>query len=180
MGLVPGRRDPAAALVAGVVVALVAVATAWASQITPHSRVNGMLIVQGTHKQAEADLFGTFCDPVRLKPGRITRTCRPAIPDTTKLFIGYGLFALPDAVEQEWRNVTWDMWLDGRHVDLSAFGFNDRTLFDYPPADGRDVTLREWSVLLLQATPRSHTVRWRARGPTGTTDTTWKFRITPG
>ena len=43
--------------------------------IDPGTPVNGMVVVQGVAREADAALFGHYCDPVVLTPGRRTRVC---------------------------------------------------------------------------------------------------------
>jgi len=50
-------------------------------------------------------------------------------------------------------------------------------LFDFPPAGGKNVILREWRVMLIGATPGRHTLRYRVQDPSGTGDTTWAFTV---
>ena len=144
--------------------------------IEPRTRANGMLVVQGSSRQSQASLFGAICDPVVLKPGRRTRTCAP-VGRVSRLFVGYGLFAPLGQIEREWKAVGWKLWLDGQPVDLDAFGTSDRVLSKYPPADFKDVVLREWSIVLVDPTPGRHTIRYRAGGREGATDTSWVFRV---
>ena len=167
----------AAAGVVGLVAAPVA-APGSVSQgvIEPSTRVKGMLVVQGPAQRTETRLLGLFCDPVVLRPGRRTRACG-LIPRTTRLYVGYGSFEPQAKIDAAWKATTWDMWIDGERVDLSAFGTTDRWLVNYPPAGGKDVVLREWSITLIRATPGRHSIRYRARGPDGVTDTTWTFRV---
>jgi hypothetical protein len=68
------------------------------------------------------------------------------------------------------------MWVDGRRVSLERFGFSDRTLVAFAPAGGRDVTLREWSIVLVGARGR-HSIRYRTRWPDAVSDVTWRFSV---
>ena len=143
--------------------------------IEPGTRVNGMLVVQGIAQEANVKLFD-FCDPVVLTAGRRTRSCG-LLPPARRLFAGHGIFAPKKRIEAAWDELTWDMWIDGKHVTLSGFGHSDRWLFNYPPADGNNVVLREWAIILLGAAGR-HSIRYRTRWPQqGVFDTTWKFRV---
>lgn len=94
-----------------------------------------------------------------------------------RLFIGYGVFAPPGLISKVWAPSTWAAWFDGRRIRLPAFGWSERTLFGFPPAGGKDVTLREWRVMLLGATPGRHAIRYRFRDSGGTIDATWTFRV---
>ena len=161
--------------------ALVVVATATATErhtanIQPSERVRGMLVVQGPVTRAQTTLFGPYCEPVLRTFGRHRRTCRD-VPPVRRLFVGYGIFGPQAAVARAWKPQDWSMWIDGERVSLDEFGTADRMLWAYPPAGGKDVTLREWSVILAHPTPGRHTIRYRIRQPQGITDATWVFNV---
>jgi hypothetical protein len=136
-----------------------------------------MVFVRGTVATADSKLFDS-CDPVILTSGRYRRQCS-VVPKVKRLFIGYGLFAAPHEMRQVWAGTDWSAWFDGHPIALSAFGSSDRTLYSFPPAGGKDVTLREWRVMLVRATSGRHTIRYRAHDASGTTDATWAFTIAP-
>jgi hypothetical protein len=145
------------------------------SQLKPGDRVGRMTLARGTVATAGQKLFD-ICDPVILKGGRYQRRCG-VLTRVKRLFIGYGLFAAPGEINAAWANANWAAWFDGRRIALRAFGTSDRTLFAFPPAGGKDVTLREWRVMLLSATPGRHTLRYRFQDPGGSIDATWTFRV---
>jgi hypothetical protein len=162
------------------VVALVVVATGTAGQrhtanIEPSERVRGMLVVQGPATRAQTALFGIYCE-TDIPTGRHRGTCMD-VPRVRRLFVGYGMWASKAAISRLWNARDWSMWIDGQRVSLDEFGTADRMLWAYPPAGGKDVTLREWSVILAHPTPGSHTIRYRIRQPQGTTDVTWEFKV---
>jgi hypothetical protein len=145
--------------------------------IDPGTRVNGMLVYQDIGQQAQKSLFGGgYCDPIVLSPGRRTRTCGTTVPHVSRLFVGHGIFAPERAIDRIWNRLTWAMWIDGQRVDLAKFGFTDRWLYNFAPADYKDVVLREWAIMLVGAQGR-HSIRYRTRWPSGVTDTTWKFTV---
>jgi hypothetical protein len=153
--------------------------TELAAIIEPSTRVKGMLVVQGPAQRTQARLFSDWCDPVVLTPGLRARSCG-RVPRVARLYVGYGLFESKARIERTWKASTWDMWIDGQHVDLQAFGTADRWLLKYAPAGGKDVVLREWQVTLVSPTPGRHKIRYRTREPVGVTDTTWKFTVPSG
>jgi len=134
-----------------------------------------MRFVKGTVATADLKLFDT-CNPVILRSGTYSRRCG-VVPRVKRLFIGYGAFALPRKIDQLWSSSTWAAWFDGRRIRLPGFGWSDRTLSAFPPAGGKDVTLREWRVMLVGATPGRHTIRYRFRDPAGPIDATWAFAM---
>jgi hypothetical protein len=165
----------AVALLVGTALVTLTGSAAEAAAIHPGDRVGTMRLVKGTEAAAQHKLFDT-CDPVILKSGRYTRQCG-SVPRVKRLFIGYGLFALPGSINKVWAPSTWDAWFDGRRIQLRAFGWSDRKLFRFPSAGGKDVILREWGVMLLGATPGRHTIRYRFRDSALAIDATWTFRI---
>jgi hypothetical protein len=163
------------ALITVGLLAMVVVATATAN-IEPSERVRGMLVVQGPATRAQTTLFGVYCEPVIRTFGRHRRTCTN-VPRVRRLFVGYGIFGSKAAVDRSWNGRNWSMWIDGERVSLDEFGTADRMLWAYAPAGGKDVTLREWSVILAHPTPGRHTIRYRIRQPQGITDATWEFKV---
>jgi hypothetical protein len=145
------------------------------SPLKPGDRVAGMLLVKGTVATADQKLFD-ICDPVVLGGGTYHRQCG-LVPRVRRLFVGYGSFAPPRAIDTVWVRTAWAAWLDGRRIQLPAFGTSDRTLYAFPPAGGKDVTLREWRVMLLGATPGRHTIRYRAGASARAGDITWTFAV---
>ena len=134
-----------------------------------------MTLVRGTSVQADLKLFDS-CDPVILKPGSVRRSCR--VPHVRRLFVGYGEFEpTRKALARSWSRTRWSLWLDGRAVDLPAFGTSDRILYAFPAAGGKDVVLREWKVILVGATPGKHRLRYRSATASATTDATWTFTV---
>jgi len=146
-----------------------------AAQVEPGDRLGRMAVVRGTVATADHKLFDT-CDPVILTSGRYERRCG-VVPHVNRLFIGYGLFAPTRKIAQVWAGTTWKAWFDGHPLALSAFGSSDRTLYAFPPAGGKNVTLREWRVMLVGATRGRHAIRYRAHDASGTIDATWRFTV---
>jgi len=139
--------------------------------IEPGTRVNGMFVVQGVKREADGWLFDTICDPFVRSPGRRTRTCGQ-LPPLRRLFVGHGYFAPKKQIDSVWNRVSWKLWIDGEQVSLSRFGHGDRWI----QADGRNVVLREWSIILVGAKGR-HAIRYRTQSPQGVVDTTWVFSV---
>jgi hypothetical protein len=75
-----------------------------------------------------------------------------------------------------WKQLKWELWLDGRSVDLTPFGTDVRKLYNVQEG-GENGFLREWSVILMGATPGKHVIRYRSGGPSGTIDATWTFTV---
>lgn len=147
--------------------------------IHPGTRVNGMVVVQGIAEDADVALFGYYCAPNVLSPGRRVRVCSPALPQVRRIFIGYGFWDVSRRRLESWWRANahrTQMWIDGQNVRLDRFGHGDRWLLNYATADGRDALLREWSIVLFGAEGR-HSIRYRGPLGRGFADTTWRFTV---
>jgi hypothetical protein len=143
--------------------------------VGPGGKLGTMTLVRGREYEADAELWGGFCDPFTPTPGRYNRTC--SVPRIHRLFIGYGdLEPTLKASRSVWKQLRWELWLDGRRIDLPRFGTSERTLYDVQ-GSGKNMILREWNVILTGATPGKHVIRYRTESPSGTTDATWAFTI---
>jgi hypothetical protein len=147
-----------------------------AGSVEPGSKIGAMRLVRGTTSQADLKFFDS-CNPIILRSGRYRRSCH--VPPVQRLFIGYGVFEpARRGLERDWRQTRWSLWVDGHRVDLPAFGTDDRTLYAFPAAGGKDVILREWDVILVNATPGKHELRYRSGpGSAAITDATWAFVV---
>jgi hypothetical protein len=147
------------------------------SPVQPGGRIGTMSLVRGIEREADAELWGLFCDAVIPKPGRYRRTC--SVPRVQRLFIGFGDWEKTQkALESAWKELSWDLWLDGRQVNLRGFGTSERTLYSFPAAGGKNVILREWSVILVGVTPGTHVIRYRSVSRSGgTTDASWALTV---
>ena len=134
-----------------------------------------MRLARGTAANADLKLFD-ICDPIVLGSATETRRCG-RVPRVNRLFVGYGSFDLPRKIDRLWAQTKWSAWIDGRLIELRIFGSSDRTLTAFPAAGGKDVTLREWRVMLVGAKPGRHTLRYKSAGPDGRGDVTWVFTI---
>jgi hypothetical protein len=148
------------------------------SGLKPGDRIGAMTLARGTAATADWEVWDS-CDPVILQPGTYRRRCADIarLRRLWRLSIGYGLFAAPGEIGRLWAKTTWLAWFDGRPLALQRFGTSDRTLYGFPPAGGKNVTLREWRVTLVAVTAGRHTLRYRTRLPGGTIDATWTFTV---
>jgi hypothetical protein len=144
--------------------------------VGPGGKIGTMTLVRGTEHQAEDEIFA-HCDAVIPKPGRYHRAC--SVPRVQRLFIGYGDWERTrKALDSAWKQLKWDLWVDGRHVSLSRFGSSIRTLYGFPPAGFKNAFLREWSVTLIGVTPGKHAIRYRSVSRSlGTTDVAWTLTV---
>jgi hypothetical protein len=147
--------------------------------LRPGDEADGMRLTTATG--ADTKIFGTFCDPIIVKPGTYARTCQ--VPELQRLMIGYGNLATSaELLEQGWQAGRWQLYLDGQRVDLATFG----TLPDdhyFETAIGQEVWLREWSVTIVNPTPGQHTLRYvqepfpPGAAAVGRMDATWTFTV---
>ena len=71
-------------------------------------RVGTMRLLKGTEATADHKLFDTWGDPVILKSGRFARQCG-SVPKVKRLFIGYGVFAVPSSINKVWAPSAWSV-----------------------------------------------------------------------
>jgi hypothetical protein len=85
-------------------------------------------------------------------PSRRSTACN--VPPVARLAVGPGLRTTTDALRDEaWSAAEWELYVDGRRVNLTAFGPADAEL------DQRPLTkLRSWNVLLETPTAGAHTL----------------------
>ena len=114
-----------------------------------------MRVVQGLASEADVSLFGSYCDPVVLTPGDAGRgyaACGFRRCGGYSSGTGSGLCRSSGST-RAWSLYAAQtaMWIDGQRVSLARFGQSDRWLLNFPPADGRNALLREWSIVPLGA-----------------------------
>jgi hypothetical protein len=75
-----------------------------------------------------------------------------------------------EALEAAWAESSWELVVDGRQVDLPAFG-------QYW-ADDEDPTSRAWNVALRHPTKGEHIVKWTYDIAGEHTEDVWNFTVT--
>jgi hypothetical protein len=132
--------------------------------LRPGDEVAGVRLVRGA---AEDVSLWDFCTPSL--EGAVRRSCR--VPPVDRLRIGPGWRSgSPSALGSEWDELEWDVRLDGRPLDLEAFG----TL---PDTRLRNVVVREWNVAVEGLHPASHRLRAVVRSPGRRYEVTWVIRV---
>jgi hypothetical protein len=74
----------------------------------------------------------------------------------------------------------WQAWLDGRPIDLTAFGTLPDHKF-YEPEVGAVIWLRQWNVVLVNPKQGKHTIRYVERTCPALKpkkSNTWTFTVT--
>lgn len=141
----------------------------------PTDVVKGMVLASVPLGPGVFDIF-TFCRPVVLQPGTYKRRC--SVPWVSELYVGYGEFAPPHKIDSLWRTLRWKAWLDGKRIDLDAFGSSDRKLNAFPAAGFKDVIVRTFDVTIFTPKPGRHSLRYLRAAADGTKqDVTWTFTI---
>jgi hypothetical protein len=160
-----------------VLVAVLAAGCGGGGGAQPTDVVKGMVLASVPLGPGVFDIF-TFCRAVVLEPGTYNRRC--SVPWVSELYVGYGEFAPPNQIDRLWSTLRWKAWLDGRRIDLEAFGSSDRTLNAFPAAGFKDVIVRTFDVTIFTPKPGRHTLRYVRAGPHGVrNDVTWMFTVEP-
>jgi hypothetical protein len=142
-----------------------------AASLKPGDRVGDMLLNTRPPASMEVSIFN-YCNP--LLPGSpastITRQC--SVPEMPYISIGFGEYSTTqEELDVAWQSKSWELYLDGYPIDLSAFGTVDLDM-------GQKI--RIWNVGLENLTPGPHRLRYIVRkvdGASEPTDITWEFTI---
>jgi len=139
--------------------------------LKPGDRVGDMLLSAHPPTSMEASIFN-YCNPFVSEsiPSTDIRQCD--VPELPHLSIGFGERAsTQEGLEAAWQSKTWELYVDGHPIDLSAFGTIDLDVGE---------KVRIWNVGLENLTPGLHRVRYISRevdGASEPTDITWEFTI---
>jgi len=125
----------------------------------PGDTIDGMNLTTGVENAAP---LWAFCLPTVENDHLISADC----PELSyrKLAIGH-TFGVMDLLPQsvDWSELIWELYLDGHPIDLNAFGIHD---FVLPDLTASHFPIREvfrkitvWDVVLVNPTPRAHTLR---------------------
>ena len=130
-----------------------------ARAVKPSDSIGEMVVKTGG---AEIVPIWAFCTPAFLHSGVTATSCNiPALP---ALAVGHGWWAADEARrDSSWKAMIWEPYLDGRQVDLNAFGTFDTDLpqtgLPGHAADEKVITkLRSWDVVLGNPTAGAHTL----------------------
>ncbi len=113
-----------------------------------------------------------YCDPFLAETDDpvVLKECQ--VPRLAYLVIGYGESAGTfDELNTNWESKTWELYVDGYRVDLSAFGTFDLDLGD---------KIRAWKVTLENIPPGLHRLRYIIKSSDSGTepdDVTWEFTV---
>jgi len=145
-----------------------------AGPVAPGGKIGTMKVVRGEEFDSDLYLFNV-CNALIPNACRYHRSC--SVPRVQRMFIGLGAFEpTRKGLDEFWKRTRWNLWIDGRPVGLAAFGTADGTVRRFRPT-GKPAFFRLWKVILVDATPGKHTVRYRLRAPGATTDATWTVTV---
>jgi hypothetical protein len=145
--------------------------------LKPGDEMDGMIVTTGA---AKAPSLWAFCPPALENDGVVSVDCR--VPPLPRLAIGHA-FGLVDPALQtlDWSALTWEFYVDGRPVDLEAFGVHNYVMPDLPlhPSPVREIfrQMKAWDVVLINPTPRAHTVYGRVYAEADTYTWTVDFTV---
>ncbi|HET9907093.1 MAG TPA: hypothetical protein VFQ23_10645 [Anaerolineales bacterium] len=134
--------------------------------LKPGDRIHGMTLTNGT---AEAVPLWAFCSSVQKNEQMLTTECH--IPLSTRLAIGQVFFPTDKALtELDWSEFTWELSIDGRSLDLDAFGTYDYVspAISHPPCPIREVFIKStgWDIVLSELKPGTYLFRGQAQSET--------------
>lgn len=139
--------------------------------LKPGDAIGGMIIGTTPNKNIEASLFN-YCDSHAADPRPVVIVSDCEVPRLKYLFVGYGDFASSTSeLDALWETESWELYINGRRIDLSAFGTFDLDLGN---------KIRVWNVALANITPGYHQIRYvlrSANDPDAVTDLTWTFTM---
>lgn len=146
--------------------------------LEPGGKIDEMVITTGME---EAFPLWAICSPKKVNDHSIVADCGEL--SHANLGIGHTLGVMdliPASIE--WEELNWEMSLDGRPINLEAFGVYK---FVHPsiapsPSPVREVfgVLRVWDVVLVNPTPGTHRLQGQAQSPDGAEPYTWVVNFT--
>lgn len=89
-------------------------------------------------------------------PGGDTIDCRMPLLPEFEIGVPWSA-ASQELLDANWQNLAWELFVDGRPVDLDAFGTTD---FDSQTEDGAPIRSRRWNLKLVNPTAGDHEVRY--------------------
>jgi len=126
--------------------------------LKPGDEMDGMIVTTGA---AKAPPLWAFCPPTLENDGVLSVDCR--VPQLPRLAIGHAFgLATPALQTLDWSALTWEFYVDGRPVDLEAFGVHNYVMPDLAlhPSPFREIfrQVKAWDVILTNPTPGAHTL----------------------
>jgi hypothetical protein len=144
--------------------------------LKPGEMIDDMVITTGVENAVP---FWAFCSPKKVNDHSISADCGDL--SYANLAIGH-TFGVMDLVDPSigWEELNWEMSLDGRPIDLAAFGVYDFVHPDFPSKPLREVfrVLRVWDVVLVNPSLGTHRLQGQAQTPDRAETYTWVVDFT--
>jgi hypothetical protein len=144
--------------------------------LQPGEKIDDMVVTTGVH---DAFPLWAVCAPKKVNDHSIRADCGELSYDN--LVIGHTLGVM-DLIDPsiDWEELIWEMSLDGRPIDLEAFGVYDFVHPDFRSKPLREVfrVLRVWDVVLVNPTPGMHRLQGQAQSRDGAATYTWVVDFT--
>jgi len=147
--------------------------------LQPGEKIDDMVVTTGVE---HAYPLSAFCSVTKENDHFIRVDCGE-LSLCANLAIGH-TFGVTDLIPPsiDWKELIWEMSLDGYPIDLEAFGVYD---FVHPdlapsPSPAREVfkVVRLWDVVLVNPTPGMHSVQGQAQPRDGAAAYTWVVNFT--
>lgn len=145
------------------------------SLLQPGEEIDGMTLTTGA---SDAPPLWAFCYYQEGNHG-VEAHCR--VSQMPKLAIGHAFLAPGNILSQaEWSEITWELSLDGRAIDLNEFGTYNYALPRIEPGSSpfREVFMKytAWDIVLRDLQPGIHTLQGHAH--TDTEEYSWVVVLT--
>lgn len=136
--------------------------------LKPGDSIHGMTLTKGAAKAAS---LWAYCSSPQQNEQMIIAECQ--IPLSTKLGIGQVFHPMDNALtDLDGSAFTWDLSIDGRSLDLAAFGTYDYVLptLSHPPCPIREIFVKStsWDIVLSELKPGTYTLQALAQAETET------------
>lgn len=147
--------------------------------LKPGEKIDDMVITTGVE---HALPLSAFCSATQENDHSIRVDCvEPAVCANLAIGDTFGVMNLiPSSIS--WKELNWEMSVDGYPIDLEAFGVSN---FVYPDLAPRPSPIREvfkssrlWNVILINPTPGTHKLQGQAKSPDGKAAYTWVVNFT--
>ena len=128
-------------------------------------KIDGMTLTSGA---ADARPLWFYCSS-EVSENITSADCQ--VPQIPKLAIGHGFLGTDEILKtSDWSDLTWNLWIDSRPVNLEDFGTYDYVVPSMAPNPSlvREVFMksRAWDVVLTDLQPGQHTIKGEVRSDT--------------
>ena len=144
------------------------------SLLEPGDEIVDMVITTGVKN---AFPLWAVCAPKKVDDYSIKADCGDLSYDNLAIGHTLGVMDLVDP-STDWEELNWEMFVDGHHIDLSAFGVYEFVHPDFPSKPLGEVfrVIRIWDVVLINPTPGMHRIEGQVHD--GEAAYTWILNFT--